>query len=54
MLTEESDWGGAYNMELTTIERREEHQVGYIADVDAWLGGTKQLQTWQSGELPDR
>ena len=52
VLTEESDWGGAYNVELTTIERREEHQVGYIADVDAWLAGTKQLQTWQSGELP--
>ncbi len=52
VLTEESGWGSAYNIELTTIARREEHQVGYIADVDAWLAGTKQLQTWQSGELP--
>ncbi len=23
-----------------------------MADVDAWLAGTKVLQTWQSGELP--
>ena len=23
-----------------------------MADVDAWLAGTKDLQTWQSGELP--
>lgn len=51
-LTEESGWGAAYNIELTTIDRRQEHQAGYIADVDAWLAGTKELQTWQSGELP--
>ncbi len=52
VLTEQSGWGSAFNIELTTIARREEHQLGYIADVDAWLAGTKQLQTWQSGELP--
>jgi alpha-galactosidase len=52
VLTEESEWGGEYNIELTSIERREEHQQGYIADVDAWLAGTKTLQTWPSGELP--
>jgi alpha-galactosidase len=52
VLTEESGWGSEYNIELTSIDRRQEHQDGYIADVDAWLGGTKQLQTWQSGELP--
>jgi alpha-galactosidase len=51
-LTEESDWGAEYNIELTSIERRQEHQDGYIADVDAWLAGTKKLQTWPSGELP--
>ena len=39
-------------MALTSIDTREEHQAGYIADVDAWLAGTKDLQTWQSGELP--
>ena len=52
VLTGQSDWGADYNIELTTIERRQEHQAGYMADVDAWLSGTKPLQTWQSGELP--
>jgi alpha-galactosidase/6-phospho-beta-glucosidase family protein len=51
-LTPESDWGAAYNIGLSPISRREEHQAGYVADVDAWLAGTKDLQTWQSGELP--
>ena len=51
-LTPESDWGAAYNIALSPISRREEHQAGYVADVDAWLAGTKDLQTWQSGELP--
>ena len=52
VLTEESDWGAEFNIELTSIDRRQEHQDGYIADVDAWLAGTKTLQTWASGELP--
>jgi alpha-galactosidase len=52
VLTEDSEWGEAFNVELTSIERRQEHQDGYIADVDAWLAGTKRLQTWSSGELP--
>jgi alpha-galactosidase len=51
-LTEESRWGGDFNVGLTSIETRHEHQQGYIADVDAWLAGTKTLQTWSSGELP--
>jgi alpha-galactosidase len=51
-LTPESDWGAAYNIALTPISRREQHQQQYVADVDAWLAGTKDLQTWQSGELP--
>jgi galacturan 1,4-alpha-galacturonidase len=51
-LTPESDWGAAYNIELSPIERREQHQAEYVADVDAWLSGSKDLQTWQSGELP--
>ncbi len=51
-LTPESDWGAAYNIALSPIARREQHQAGYVADVDAWLAGTKDLQTWQSGELP--
>jgi alpha-galactosidase len=52
VLTEESGWGADFNIGLTSIDVREEHQAGYIDDVDAWLGGTKDLQTWQSGELP--
>ncbi len=51
-LTAESDWGATYNIELSPISRREKHQAEYVADVDAWLAGTKDLQTWQSGELP--
>jgi alpha-galactosidase len=52
VLTEDSHWGADFNIELTSIARRQEHQDGYIADVDAWLAGTKRLQTWASGELP--
>jgi alpha-galactosidase len=51
-LTPESEWGAAYNIALTPISRREQHQDQYVADVDAWLAGTKDLQAWQSGELP--
>jgi len=52
VLTEESGWGAEFNIDLTSIAQRQEHQAGYVADVDAWLGGTKPLQTWPSGELP--
>ncbi len=52
VLTEESGWGKAFNVELTAIATRQKHQDEYIADVDAWLAGTKPLQTWYSGELP--
>jgi alpha-galactosidase len=51
-LTPESRWGAAYNIGLSPISKREQHQAEYVADVDAWLAGTKVLQTWQSGELP--
>jgi alpha-galactosidase len=52
VLTEDSGWGAAFNIECTTIADRERHQDGYVRDVDAWLSGGKDLQTWQSGELP--
>ncbi len=52
VLTESSHWGADFNLELTSIATRQEHQAGYIADVDAWLDGSKTLQTWASGELP--
>ena len=51
-LTPESRWGAAYNIGLSPISRREEHQALYVADVDAWLAGTKDLQTWQSASCP--
>jgi alpha-galactosidase/6-phospho-beta-glucosidase family protein len=51
-LTPDSAWGARYNIELSPISRREKHQAEYVADVDAWLAGSKDLQTWQSGELP--
>ena len=51
-LTPESGWGAQYNIALSPISKREQHQAEYVADVDAWLAGTKDLQTWQSGELP--
>ncbi len=51
-LTRESDWGAAYNIELSPISRREKNAAEDRANVDAWLAGTKDLQTWQSGELP--
>ncbi|HXZ61516.1 MAG TPA: hypothetical protein VEG62_02155 [Acidimicrobiales bacterium] len=51
-LTPESEWGAAYNIGLSPISVREAHQAEYVANVDAWLAGTKDLQTWQSGELP--
>ncbi len=51
VLTEESGWGAAWGIELTPISRREEHQDGYIAEVDAVLAGKEELATWDSGEL---
>jgi alpha-galactosidase len=51
-LTPESNWGAAYNIELSPISRREKNAAEDIANVDQWLAGTKDLQTWQSGELP--
>jgi alpha-galactosidase/6-phospho-beta-glucosidase family protein len=51
-LTPESEWGAKYNIELSPISRREKNAAEDIANVDAWLAGTKDLQTWQSGELP--
>jgi alpha-galactosidase len=51
VLTEESGWGASWGIDLTPISTREEHQRGYIVEVDAVLAGTDELQTWDSGEL---
>jgi len=51
-LTPESNWGAAYNIELSPISKREHNAAEDRSNVDQWLAGTKPLQTWQSGELP--
>jgi len=51
VLTEKSGWGASWGIELTPIARREEHQEGYVAEVDAVLAGKEELATWDSGEL---
>jgi len=51
VLTERSGWGRVWGIELTPISRREQHQAGYIADVDAVLTRAKPLATHPSGEL---
>jgi alpha-galactosidase/6-phospho-beta-glucosidase family protein len=51
VLTEESAWGEAWGIGLTPISVREEHQLGYINEVDAVLAGDKPLATHPSGEL---
>ena len=52
VLTETTHWGADYNIALTSIADRRRDQAGFVADVESWLAGTKQLQTWSSGELP--
>jgi alpha-galactosidase len=51
VLTEASGWGAAWGIELTTIERRQEHQAEYVADVDSILAGESPLPSWDSGEM---
>lgn len=51
ILTEESGWGGRWGIELTPIALREEHQAGYIAEVEAVVAGERELSTYPSGEL---
>ena len=50
-LTEESGWGETWGFELTPMSRRLEHQDEFIAEVDAVLAGTAEMQTWDSGEI---
>jgi alpha-galactosidase len=51
VLTESSEWGAAWGIELTSIERRQEHQDGYIAEVDNAVAGEDPLPLWDSGEM---
>jgi alpha-galactosidase len=51
VLTEESDWGKAWGIHLTTIADRERDELEYRDELFQVLGGGKRLPTWQSGEL---
>ncbi len=51
VLTEESQWGATWGIELTPMARREEHQAEFVAEVDAVLAGKEELATWDSGEM---
>ncbi len=51
VLTEQSGWGADWGIALTPISAREKSQADYIGDVDDILAGTKELPTWQSGEM---
>jgi len=50
-LTEASQWGKTWGIELTPMARREESQAEYIVEVEAVLAGTAEVQTWDSGEI---
>jgi alpha-galactosidase len=51
VLTEESEFGKSWGVELTTIETREKHQTEYIENVEGMLSGKNQVPTWSSDEL---
>jgi alpha-galactosidase len=51
ILTEETGWGDAWGIHLTSIDDRERDETSYRADLAAMAAGTKPMQTWQSGEL---
>jgi alpha-galactosidase/6-phospho-beta-glucosidase family protein len=51
VLTEESGFGKAWGIELTTIETRERHQTEYIENVESMLAGKTPVPTWSSDEL---
>jgi len=51
VLTDASGQGATWGIELTSIERREQAQDEYIAEVDDVLAGRQELPTWDSGEL---
>ena len=51
VLTEESGWGAHWNIKVTSIEKRQEDQAEFEAEVETVLSGTEPLPTWDSGEL---
>ena len=51
-LTPESEWGAAYNIALTPIARREKNAAEDVANVDAWLAGSKPAPDMAIGGAP--
>jgi alpha-galactosidase len=51
VLVEESGWGKAWGIHLTTIADREQHEAMYQTELHEFLDGAKKLPTWQSGEM---
>jgi alpha-galactosidase/6-phospho-beta-glucosidase family protein len=50
-LTEASGRGAAWGVGLTRIADREAHQSDYEEEVRGVLAGTREMETWDSGEL---
>lgn len=51
VLTEESDWGKAWGIHLTSIADRERHEANYRVEIQEIIDGDKPVPTWQSGEM---
>jgi alpha-galactosidase/6-phospho-beta-glucosidase family protein len=51
ILTNESGFGKAWDVGLTSIETRKEHQKEYVANVTSMLAGERDVPTWSSDEL---
>jgi alpha-galactosidase len=50
-LTEESEWGKAWGIELTSIADRERDEAAYRAEIQTIIDGDKPVPAWQSGEM---
>ena len=50
-LTEETGWGKAWGVYLTSIADREAHEAAYRAELQEIIDGDKRLPAWQSGEM---
>ncbi|MEY2432935.1 MAG: galacturan 1,4-alpha-galacturonidase [Acidimicrobiaceae bacterium] len=51
VLTEESEWGKAWGVELTSIADRVRDEAAYRAEIQQIIDGDKPVPTWQSGEM---
>jgi len=51
VLTENSGYGRAWGVDLTSIETRKEHQKEYVENVESMIAGKRDVPTWSSDEL---